>query len=266
MPTTDELQLEIDALKKRLDEAPAYFGKRMTNALASPNYQKGNSGWLIEDNGNVEFANGTFRGKLIVDSLEQLKFVFNTNFESLDAWATSLTGGRGSVALDSIGAVHITTGNQANDEAQLAQSFGVYGKDYGTPITFSFTVWPQTPATTDFLLAFGSQIAAFANEDAGFWYESATSALQWYVRTGGVTVKGTITGYDVSEAHTYRVELDGGDTAKFYVDGELVKTQTSGLPTGTDAAVFSASFRTTTAAAKEAFVIDALYISDRYLP
>ena len=73
-PEIEELKKEIADLKRRLDESPAYFGKRFTNALASPNFVSGVSGWRIEDNGNVEFGDGTYRGifKLIQSGVIRL--------------------------------------------------------------------------------------------------------------------------------------------------------------------------------------------------
>jgi hypothetical protein len=82
--TPEELKSQLDALNKRLDEIPPYFGKRFTNALASPNYKKGTSGWYMADNGDVEFGSGTFRGTLTSGGAGQARVRINGTNQSLE--------------------------------------------------------------------------------------------------------------------------------------------------------------------------------------
>jgi hypothetical protein len=66
--TIEELQSEVqakfDILAKRIEEIPAYFAHRFTDALVSPNYSAGQSGWKIGEDGDVEFGSGFFRGDI----------------------------------------------------------------------------------------------------------------------------------------------------------------------------------------------------------
>lgn len=73
MPLEYDIQFEIQNLKSRIRDLesgfsnmPQQIGKRFTNALVSSNWSKGNSGWRIQENGDVEFNDGTFRGTLTV--------------------------------------------------------------------------------------------------------------------------------------------------------------------------------------------------------
>src|SRR3990167_4909631 len=71
MEEQEQLQRQIDDLKRRLDNVPLYFCKRLSNALASPNYVKNLRGWRFKENGDIEIfgieigANGALSPGLI---------------------------------------------------------------------------------------------------------------------------------------------------------------------------------------------------------
>ena len=56
----------LKPIEERLNNLPLPFGVRFTNALASPNFISGTSGWIIKDNGDIEFNEGDFRSNVIV--------------------------------------------------------------------------------------------------------------------------------------------------------------------------------------------------------
>lgn len=62
--TLQDIQAQITRLSRRIDDLPASFGFRLTDALVSPNFSSGNSGWKIDEHGNVEFNDGNFRGDI----------------------------------------------------------------------------------------------------------------------------------------------------------------------------------------------------------
>lgn len=56
--TNEELQKQIDDLKKKLDELPRYFGRRFSTFLASKNLSD-TDGWKFDEtDGTVEFRGG----------------------------------------------------------------------------------------------------------------------------------------------------------------------------------------------------------------
>lgn len=63
-PTLESLQAQILQLKRMIEELPASFGMQTSDALMSPNFSTGNSGWKIDEHGNVEFNDGNFRGDI----------------------------------------------------------------------------------------------------------------------------------------------------------------------------------------------------------
>ena len=56
----EDLKIQVDTLKKRLDDIPPYFGKRFSNALVSPNYIENTRGWKINENGTIEIGGISF--------------------------------------------------------------------------------------------------------------------------------------------------------------------------------------------------------------
>ena len=59
-----EIEFELNKLRKEFDSLPAQFGKRLTNAVVSTNFISGSSGWKISDNGDIEANDVTLRGTL----------------------------------------------------------------------------------------------------------------------------------------------------------------------------------------------------------
>ncbi len=73
MATFEELEEEVkglrgvvDRLAQESDERPRPFGRRLTNALVSTNFQAGKTGYRIRDNGDAEFNEITVRGDLLI--------------------------------------------------------------------------------------------------------------------------------------------------------------------------------------------------------
>jgi len=72
----EELQKQIDDLKEEIKNLK--FGNRFTHALASPNYVSGSSGWIIKENGDVEFAEGLFRGNVRITKDGSIRVVISS--------------------------------------------------------------------------------------------------------------------------------------------------------------------------------------------
>jgi hypothetical protein len=89
-----------------------------------------------------------------------------------------------------------------------------------------------------------------------FQFEPGTSA-NWQVRNGGGTETTTTSAISVDATTRYVLTLINDETdLKFYVNGTLVATHTTNLPTGTTVQYPQMWVRTTTTAAKHAFHVD----------
>lgn len=205
----------------------------------------------------------SFKGKVTMESYETTKFIINTIFESLDTWVYSGTGSRGKLNILSAGAIEIGTGNQTNDEYMLEQAFFILQTDFDNddPI-MSFTLKLTEKTKTSFITSFGSKISAFINEDAGFWWDAPSQELRPFVCHSGSVNGGVITGIDVTIPHTYRVEHTVTET-KFFIDGVLKHTQTTGLPTGKREAYWRVGFRTSEAVQHWGYLLEGVYIQTR---
>lgn len=142
MPTVEELQSQIDQIKKRIDEIPPFFGRRFTDALVSPNFSSGNSGWKIGENGEVEFSEGTFRGDLVIgDADGQHISVLGTqgfiNFYSPDGTLQASIEGT-DVATDGVDGLLIHTTDGAGYDYLLSSAgFAFPGGTFDGDITIA---------------------------------------------------------------------------------------------------------------------------------
>ena len=62
----EKLEQKVSNLNQIVEEVPHPLGLRLTNSLVSTNFSSGKSGWRIQDNGDVEFNTGDFRGTLTI--------------------------------------------------------------------------------------------------------------------------------------------------------------------------------------------------------
>lgn len=61
------LESDLDKLSRDFITLPF---KRVTNAFMSPNFAASSKGWIIKENGDVEFNDGTFRGALSASTID----------------------------------------------------------------------------------------------------------------------------------------------------------------------------------------------------
>lgn len=102
--------------------------------------------------------------------------------------------------------------------------------------------WAKLPAsgTGDIHMGFGNDDNSFlqayndANERVAFTQRGSTGVLYATISNGSLTQTDISSGLTVTNWNNYRIELDLGTNAKFYVNGVLKATLSTNLYTGTD--------------------------------
>ena len=133
----------------------------------------------------------------------------------------------------------------------------------------------------NFATAAGAMIAGFSNTGqavignglyAAHFIVDATDITKYYAQTKNSTATGTDTGVSAASTNTWQhfrilvEEVSGTLTATFYIDGSLVATHTTNLPTGTGRALapFFGIQKTDATATASNFDIDYCYLRVAY--
>jgi hypothetical protein len=160
-------------------------------------------------------------------------FIFTT-FDSLDGWDK---GGVGAYDITCVlGGTRLVTGPLLNDTAYI-RAIPIDG--FGDPPNFDKNPVMQVlvrimdKAYSDVHLHIGSDTFQAAGYDyAGFRLYNNKIYTTCRAVTVGVTTHELTNPPDTEDPHIYRIEVVGGVSAKFYIDGILVDTITENVPWG----------------------------------
>lgn len=167
-------------------------------------------------------------GSVAVDKISN-QIILMTSFESVDAWLTSfgLLGGK----TLAFGSLQLFTGSTSLGSAIL----------YTVPVTFQAFdpdkdfMWRSTlslSAITNQTAYFGLGYLEDGADQDGFGFRVVDGTLVCFGAIGGSFTTHTITGYTLTEPHTYEIRYySAGPTVEFWIDGALEHTMSTGFPT-----------------------------------
>jgi hypothetical protein len=203
----------------------------------------------------------TFKGAVKVNSLEYLRFTLQTSFESLDGWYVTEAG---------VFNVYYHTGYL---ELVHDSGYGAMQEVYlpGDPYSYFYPDVSKNPVFDTVLaydpsdssnLYFGMGLLSY-EEGIGFKI-TATNIYAVYYDSDQVMHTSLIKALPDSSYHRYRVEVENGVEARFYIDGVLEKTlswATMDLFTASWIPFFW-SIESATANAASVYVLTALFQQD----
>jgi len=208
-------------------------------------------------------GNPYFDGDLVVGSLRTKKFIINTTFESLDAWTTRLTGGRGSVSLIGLGFCKLQCGNQQYDAAGIHMASPSMTTTFLTDLPIlDVTMAVVNYSDADFRISMGTDYVDTYAEDVGFEYDCVNNLLFAFRCHSSIMSYYGIGGYTAAGVHNYRIEVFT-DHIDWYVDGVLKLTRTTSLPSGSRALSVSVAIKDKHTASPYGYVSELIYIQKK---
>lgn len=239
-------KLETNFIPEEIESniVPTGIGSVMKGGVfQSPNFSKGNSGWQVDAEGNVEFNNGTFNNVNLGALFYNKRYIY-TAFDSIDGWTKYFVGT--GTAGGFLGEMQLQTTAATNDLSDIHCEVAVEGE----AVNFSKNPYFQTSVKFGYIT---NQVGFFINggtEDSfGFKVTDGTLVAVWYKT--GTEYTSAITGITLTNWNTYKAVYTSGSKIDFYVNDILKATATTNLPVATDSAErFRYQIKTTTTALK----------------
>lgn len=166
-----------------------------------------------------------------IDYQEQFEVFDDFVFRDPDHWSEGVAGGGDVDAIDGLGGqLRFTTGTADDDQAQLYYDNNVFSVAGNFDVTFRVRL-VQVSSTC--YLEFGIRPQLTLTDEVNFHRGEVGEGNNWVaeVKNGGVDTQAD-TGVAATDTgwHKFRMVSDGDDV-KFYIDGSLVATLDTNLPT-----------------------------------
>lgn len=196
---------------------------------------------------------------VILNTLFYLKQYVYTAFESADGW---VNGGDLGVSL---GGSIIQTGGTINTEKYISDEiFGAPNEvDYDNKNPY-FQCALATSSITNQLIVFGvGGLSPAQDPRYGFGFRIENGELQAIVVKNNFVDYFVISGITLTNINDYRAVMDSGNNIKYYVNGVLRATHSSGLPDVNDPVLLEFYIKNLEAANKALYLRYALFSQDR---
>lgn len=201
-------------------------------------------------------------GAVILQKLTANKRVIMSAFESLDGWSVD-----GLTIQDMANIKVYTTDVENNLSSFYAVPSNWTGLDWAKDFFWQSAVKINQVTNQEIQFGMGATDDIGAFSAAGFKITDGTLSVFHAVDAGGASLVYTtqeISGITLTDWNVYRMVYDqSAGTLKFYINGTLVHTFDSSLPTENDDAVTSYQIKTTAGAVKQMYTSDLLISIDR---
>ena len=195
-------------------------------------------------------------GEISLQKLFAVNRILISCFESLDGWLTS-----GTISQD-IGNINIRTTAVINNLAVLySVPSNWQGLDWDKDFFWQSTIKLAQVTNQQIYFGMGTTDDIGAGSGAGFYIDDDDLYVYHAEANGGglVYTKQIITGITLSNWNVYRIIYDeSAGTIKFYINGVLKHTFSTGLPTTDDDRLVCYQIKTTEAVIKYMYVSDLL--------
>ena len=197
-------------------------------------------------------------GSASLKYLSANKIMIMSAFESVDGWLHS------SLFAPGILYTRLETLDVINDEAYaLAEADGEHIRiDFAKNPFFQTSLFAVS--STSQLAYFGTYHPSYTAFADSFGFKFVNANLYAFVYVGNVEYAIIISGVAVNLLHCYRAFVDSSTGyVYFYVDGVLVHTEVTHLPTGTCSIIMRYFIKATTAVGRILVLADLLFEQDR---
>ncbi len=231
------------------------LGAKVSNVsghLQSEGFVSGVIGWKIDAKGNSEFGGISFNRQFVP-----------TWFESLDGWVQTIVGS--GVAYAGLGGAGLHTGTTINSSIviEAVTSGGASNElnfDSKNPY---FETYVSLDSLTNQIAYFGAGTVAQAASQNGFGFKIVNNTLSAVSSKAGVETLTTITGITLTNMNRYQAFMDSTNSIiTYYVNGELVATHTTNIPTGRNGYLLSYSIKNTVVGNKILILRSAIFAQD----